>query len=130
MMTLAVNFAPLTDARAMDLDDRINQSVGEAIGRGLDDIADEARANVAELRNADLPASSPLMASIGTGMAEDGLSGAVHAGGNIAPYAVFVEFGALRSPAQPFLSPALAAHERRVRDDIAAALESALGERA
>ena len=127
MITLAVRFTPLADARLADLCRRVDAAVGEAISRGLDEVAATARANVVALRDPDRPSSSPLAASIQSGMDPVALSGTVQAGGGGAPYAAFVEFGTVRSPAQPFLTPALSINADRIRTDIATALNSALG---
>lgn len=129
MIAVSVSFKPLADARVQDLDRRVTSAAGDAISRGLDDIAATARANVAALRDPGRPSSSPLAESIQSRMNVDGLGGAVQAGGSQAPYAVFIEFGTMRSPAQPFLAPALAANAVRIRADIATALNAALGGR-
>lgn len=129
MITLAVSFTSLSETRVTDLSHRADGAIGEAISRGLDEVAATARANVVALRDPGRPSSSPLVESIQSESDVDGLSGAVRAGGETAPYAGFVEFGTIRSPAQPFLMPALTAHEERIRGGIAEALDSALGGR-
>ena len=129
MIAVSVSFVPLAEVRVMDFDRRVAVALSDAISRGLDVIAATARVNVAALRDPGRPSPSPLAESIQSVMDVDGLSGAVQAGGSQAPYAVFVEFGTVRSPAQPFLAPALAANAERIRADVATALNSALGGR-
>lgn len=116
-----------TDPRPAKLDADRSDAVREAVARGLDIVAGEARANIIALRDPGRPLPSLLANSIATGIAEDGMSGTVSAGGAIAPYAPFVEFGTTRAPAQPFLGPALATHAERIRRDIVTALGQALG---
>ena len=127
MITLAVSFTPLANAPVAALDRRVASALSEAISRGLDEVAATARANVAALRDPDRPSSSPLAASIQSEVDPVALSGTVQAGGGGAPYAAFVEFGTVRSPAQPFLTPALSINADRIRTDIAMALNSTLG---
>jgi len=126
VITLDVSGESVARPRLAELDSGAKTAVEEAIARGLDRIAAGARANVAALRDPDRPGPSNLAASITTDLADNGLSGTVSAGGALAPYAPYVEFGTIRMPAQPFLGPAFAANAARIREDIAAALGSAL----
>ena len=128
MIALEISASSSNDRRFEDLDEGIRDAVGAAIIRGLDAVVADARANVAALRDPGRPDPSLLAASIHADRIQDSLSGVVRAGGDIAPYAVFVEFGTVRAPAQPFLGPAFAANADRIRNDMASALNGALGD--
>ncbi len=128
-MTLAVNFTPLADGRVAALERAVGDSVNDAISHGLDAIAGEARANVVALRDPGSPSPSPLANSIRSELNADGMGGVVRAGDAVAPYAVFVEFGTARIPAQPFLSPAFAVWSDRIQADLAAAVGAGIGGR-
>jgi HK97 gp10 family phage protein len=127
VITLETTASSLDGRRLRDLGKRAGDAVGDAIARGLETMAADARANVAALRDPGRSGPSLLAASIVTEMDADGRGGVVRAGGGSAPYAAFVEFGTQRTPAQPFLGPALAANEQRIRTQIAAVLNGALG---
>ena len=129
MIALKTTLPSIDERRSRNLCAQVGEAVGAAIARGLDAVATDSRANVAALRDPGRPGPSPLAASIETAMDLDGRGGVVRAGGAGAPYAPFVEFGTQRAPAQPFLGPALAANADRIRAEIAAALNAALGGR-
>ncbi|HXV74403.1 MAG TPA: HK97-gp10 family putative phage morphogenesis protein [Sphingomonadales bacterium] len=70
-----------------------------------------------------------LRESIGITAANASLNGAISAAVNAAaPYARFVEFGTLQSPARPFLHPAALEHFPDILRDIRSALNKALPE--
>ena len=128
MIALEVSVSSPESRRAQDLDPRFRNALRAAIARGLDAVATDARANVLALRDPTRLGPSLLAESIRTEVDRDGAGGVVRAGGDIAPYAVFVEFGTTHAPAQPFLGPALAMNAGRIRADIGSAMTNALGD--
>jgi HK97 gp10 family phage protein len=85
---------------------RRRQAALEALGEGGEQVAQEARRRVLDLRAANRPLPSKLARSIAAVPAgPDGEAVRVLAG---APYARFVEFGTRRRAARSFLGAALA----------------------
>jgi HK97 gp10 family phage protein len=109
-MKVAANLEGIDDFRngMATLQARVKAAIGERLRQGAEEVAEAARVRVRE---------GALAESIAVDDGEDGVRVVVGV-----PYAAFVEFGTRRSPARPFLVPALA--ERRA--DIVTGLGGAL----
>ena len=100
------------------ISDEIRGEVKQAVGDSLDRIKSSAESSV--------PVDTgKLRESISVNVSESGMGGTVTAGNSKARHAHLVEFGTVKTQAQPFLHPALEAEAPRYEAAVTAAVRRA-----